>query len=236
MIDQNIIDVLELTRTLFAKEGLEHSTLTDGGGADTGGKNALPHGKFTFSNGVGSAHPIKRQQGQPWDNGFLYESISSTALTCNVIRHAWSFGLPTAADIAACNALEFVIESREAGMAYDMEWQCKPSKVDGPPAWRVYYPGNGKGSWVTIPGLPVPVLHPGVMISVVAYFVIDRVAKTFTHAAIVIDGKPFQVGVTNSAWLKWPGVNNAIHAVQLDPYGAGVPFNMNMKDWSIRGL
>lgn len=237
MIDPMVLAQLSGKSRLQEWLTLEQTpTLIDGGGADTGGPNKLPHGTATWTsaNATSTASlqfkPKPRPKGQPWDNAFNYAVLAPSQLACNYFSHQFQFMFPTEADIAACTAVEFVVEVRIDGWAFDMEYQYLLNK----PAWRIYDPVGH--AWIAVTALPPPKPIAGVFVRAVAMFSLDKANRQFTHEQIMIDENVYPVGLTHKATLKWPGVNNAIFAVQTDSDGKGSPFSVKIKNWNVRGL
>lgn len=218
------------------------SVLIDGGGADTGGVNKLPHGLVTWTpaNATNMANlqfkPKVRAKGQPWDNAYNYQKLTQPT-PCTYFALALQFMLPTAADIAATTAVEWEIELCEAGIAYNMAWQYLVAKGDGGPQWRLFNQSVTPKRWDSVAGLPLPNPQPGALVSAIALFSVNRQSRTTTHESIEIDGQAYSVGQTHSAIQKWSSQTNYLHyALQPDSDGKGSPINVKVKSWSIRGL
>lgn len=249
MIDPTIIGLLSGTRPLLEWTSLERvPTMTDSGGADTGGPNRLLHGKSIWTPGKPPAlttgvsipaslvfTPVKRPAGQPWDNVYNYNTITRQPVKCNYYCWELDFAI-TALDLKG-NAREFEIELCESGYTYNMAWQYKWSKIDGPPAWRVFNQNASRNKWVPVTSIPMPAPKPGVFISMQAFFVVDREAGTTTHDSIVIDGITYPVNVTFTRKQKWSPATNYLHnALQIDSMGDGMPCSVQVRDWKVRGL
>lgn len=241
MIDQSIKELLSGSRPFYNWTGLEQSTsMVDGGGADTGGINALPHGTHTWMTGSQGNparlvfNPIKRPQGKPWDNLYFYNTISRTPPKVNYVYWEMEFSIGQS-DLNG-NAREFEVELCESGWTYNMAWQYKWSKVDGPPAWRLF--DQTAGRWVAVSAsMPIPSPKAGVFVSVKAFFDIDRIHGLTFHDSIVIDGVDYVVNMAHSSKQKWPAQTNYLHnAVQIDSMGDGVPCSIQIKNWNVRGL
>ena len=210
----------------------------DKGGADTGGPNPLPHGLSIWTPGSTASltfQPKVRPKGQPWDNVYRAATLSTGHLPCVYFGFGLSFMYPTQKDIDVSTAAEFELAMAEAGLEYDMGWQFKPSKVDGPPAIRWF--DESAQHWVVPTGLPSFAPKPGVWTDMQAYFTIDRVNQTTTHLALVVDGHTYQVGATHKAKFKYATKPWYLHAAaQLDSDGKGSPYGIQIKNWNARGL
>ncbi len=209
-------------------------TLIDGGGADTGGPNALPHGLSTWTPATATApasltfKPKVRPKGEPWDNVYDYQKLPQGA-PCTYFSLSFQFALPTPADIAAATAVEWEIELCESGLTYNMAWQCFVAGKQ----WRLFNQAVTPKRWDTIPGLPAPTNQP----NAIAFFSVDRKAKTVTHEGLSLDGQLYSVGLTHSALPKWsPSTNYLHHALQLDSNGKGTPFGVKVLSWGVREL
>lgn len=240
MLDQITKDLLSGDRDLFEWSGLEKNpVMIDGGGADSGGPNALPHGKAIWIAGTDSSpaklvfSPVKRSAGKPWDNVYEYNTISRTPP--KIVYACWELEFALAQSDLPGNAREFEIELCEAGWTYNMAWQYKWSKVDGPPAWRVFDQIAEK--WSPVASTPISLPKAGVFISVQAFFSIDRANGSATHDSIVIDEVSYPVNVTHSKKQKWSPQTNYLHnATQIDSMGDGVQCGIQIRNWNVRGL
>lgn len=241
MIDQNIIQLLGGSRDFYEWTSLEQvPTMTDGGGADTGGPNALPHGKFIWKPGTPPDNPatltftpIKRPPGKPWDNLYAYNTITRRPPSSNCFGFELQFAIG-ALDLKG-NAREFEIELCESGYTYNMAWQYKWSNVEGPPAWRLFDQIAEK--WVPFPAIPPPSPRPNAFVSMQAFFAVDRSVGITTHDSIVVDGKTYSVNISHPRKLKWNSTSNYLHnAVQIDSMGDGVPCGVQIRDWNVRSL
>lgn len=239
MIDQMITELLLGARSpseWLDLEDVPSVLMPDGGGADTGGRNPLAHGTSTWTPGaLFTFQPKVRAKSLPWDNVYRYHTLSRDRTPAIYFAHQFQFAYPSAADISASTAFEIEMELCESGLAYDMGWQYKPSLVDGPPSWRWF--DETARSWNTVEGLPRPAPIANKLISVFALFSVNRVARTTTHEAIVIDGTSYQVGATHRALQKWPSTVNYLHnAAQLDSDGKGTPCSIQLRHWNARAL
>lgn len=240
MLDQITKDLLSGDRDLFEWSGLEKNpVMIDGRGADSGGPNALPHGKAIWLAGTDSSpaklvfSPVKRPAGKPWDNVYEYNTISRTPP--KIVYTCWELEFALAQSDLSGNAREFEIELCEVGWTYNMAWQYKWSHVDGPPAWRVFDQIAEK--WSPVASTPVPLPKAGVFISVQAFFSIDRTNGLTTHDSIVIDGLSYPVNVTHSKKQKWSPTTNYLHnATQIDSMGDGVQCGIQIRNWNVRGI
>lgn len=240
MLDQVTKELLSGDRNLYEWTGLEKvASMTDGGGADTGGPNPLPHGKAIWIAGTDTSparlvfSPIKRPAGKPWDNVYEYNTISRTPP--KIVYACWELEFALTQSDLSGNAREFEIEPCEFGWTYNMAWQYKWSKVDGPPAWRIF--DQIAGSWTAVPSIPPPSPKAGVFISVKAFFQIDRATGLTTHDSIVIDGTSYPVNVAHSKKQKWSPQTNYLHnAVQIDSMGDGAQCGIQIRNWNVRGL
>lgn len=242
MLSNDIRGLLNGSKTLYEWTGLEQVPLMiDGGGADTGGKNPLPHGNAVWKPGTSTTpallffDPIKRLPGQPWDNVYMYNTISRTPPPLMEAFFEIDFAIGQS-DLKG-NAREFEIELCEAGWTYNMALQYKWSNVDGPPAWRMFDQMAPKNKWQPIPNVPPPSPKAGVFISVQAFFLIDRDAGVTYHDSLIIDGVNYPINIPHKKMLKWSPKSNYLHnAVQIDSMGDGVPGSIQIKNWNVRGI
>ncbi len=241
MIDTAIRGLLNGTNLLYEWTGLEQSlTMIDGGGADTGGKNVLAHGKATWKPGDGtnpatlSFVPAKRPAGQFWDNVYEYNTISRNPAQFTLV--CWELQFAIGQSDLAGNAREFEIELCESGWTYNMAWQYKWSNVDGPPAWRLFDQVAPKNKWVAVPSIPITP-KANTFIDVQAFFQIDRVNGVTIHDSITVDGVNYPVNLPHKKLQKWSPQTNYLHnAVQIDSMGDGKPCAVQIKKWNVRGF
>lgn len=242
MLDSTTRGILNGTRPVYAWTGLEQvPAMIDGGGADTGGINSLPHGKTMWRQGNPTTpatlifDPIRRLPGQQWDNCYMYNTISRTPPALEFLCMELQFSL-AASDLTG-NAREFEAELCESGWTYNMAWQYKWSHVDGPPAWRLFDQLAPKNKWVAVPSIPPPAPKAGQFISFEAYFVIDLAAGVTYHDSIVIDGTYYPVNLPHGKLKKWSDKTNYLHnAVQIDSMGDGAICTVQIRDWNVRGI
>jgi len=215
--------------------------LIDGGGADTGGPNALPHGKSIWKLGTPTSagllifDPIRRLPGQPWDNSYNYTTLTRTP--AQLVSLCWELQFALAPSDLSGNAREFEIELCESGVAYNMAWQYKWSHVDGPPAWRLFDQTAATHKWVPITSIPAPTPKANTFIDVQAFFVIDRAAGVTYHDSIVVDGANYPINLAHKKMQKWsPSVNYLHAATQIDSMGDGVPGSTQIRGWNVRGI
>jgi hypothetical protein len=242
MIDQATRGLLDGTIPFSQWTSLEQvPVMIDGGGADSGGPNVLPHGKSVWKPGTTLApallafNPAKRPPSKPWDNLYMYNTITRTPPRLSLACWELDFSL-SALDLNG-NAREFEIELCESGWTYNMAWQYKWSNVDGPPAWRLFDQTAPKNKWVPIPSIPAPAPKAGVFVSVQAYFQIDRETGMTTHDSITIDGVNYPVNLPHAKILKWSQSVNYLHnAVQIDSLGDGRACSIQLRNWNVRGV
>ena len=205
-----------------------------GTSGDSGGASGLNHGSFVWQPGVPSklsVHPVARPQGKPWDTYYFYNSLLTAQSNAEYFSYTMDVTFPTQKDLNVCTAWENELEVCEAGLAYNMAWQCKPSHVDGPPAWRYFVQGGG---WkVPTVAIPAPVPVPGTAMTVLSKFFLDRIAKTVTHLSLTINDKEYPVNVTLPAKPKWSAGTFYTHnAFQLDSDGKGSPYTVVLNNVS----
>lgn len=242
MLDNITRGLLNGTNLLYEWTGLEQSlTMTDGGGADTGGINKLPHGKMIWRAGTLNQPaeliftPAKRLPGQPWDNCYAYNTLTKTPQP--LVYACWELDFALSAQDLKGNAREFEVELCEAGWTYNMALQYKWSSVDGPPAWRMFDQAAAKGKWQPVPNVPPPAPKADQFISVQAFFVIDRVAGVTYHDSVTIDSVNYPINVAHKKLFKWASKPNYLHnAVQIDSLGDGQPGSVKIRNWNVRGI
>lgn len=249
MIDPEIINLLSGSKQLIEWPLLDQvPAMADKGGADTGGPNPLPHGKSIWTPGKPPAlttgmpipaslifTPIKRSPGQPWDNCYNFNTITRQPLKSTYFSWELEFSI-SAMDLKG-NAREFEIELCESGWTYNMAWQYKCSKVDGPPAWRLFDQNAARNKWVPVVSIPAPAPKAGTFISVKAFFAINRSVGTTLHDSIMIDGIFYPVDAIHERKQKWSPQTNYLHnAVQIDSMGDGIPCSVQIRNWKVRAL
>lgn len=242
MLDNTIRGLLNGFTPFNEWKSLEQvPAMIDGGGADTGGRNPLPHGKAVWSPGTSDApaslvfNPAKRLPGQPWDNSYNYNTLTRTPNRITSLCWELQFAL-SASDLSG-NAREFEVELCEAGWTYNMAWQYKWSHVDGPPAWRLFDQMAPTHKWVPMPNIPPPAPKAGAFIDVQAFFTIDRDMGVTYHDSIIIDSVNYPINLAHRKMLKWsPQVNYLHNAGQIDSMGDGKPCSMQIQHWNVRGI
>lgn len=209
-----------------------------GTSGDSGGPSGLNHGSFVWQPGTPaklSVMPVARPQGKPWDTYYFYNSLPPEQSKAQYFAYTMDVMFPTVKDLNVCTAWENELEVCEAGLAFNMAWQCKPSHVDGPPAWRYFVQGDGWKIPATIIPAPSPVA--GQAVTVLSKFFLDRIGKTVTHLSLTINGKEYPINVTLPAKSKWSTGTFYIHnAFQLDSDGKGSPFSIVLNNISARRL
>jgi hypothetical protein len=239
-MDANLQKLLTGNGSVQQWLGLEESrTLADGGGADTGGVNALPHGKSVIKPGDGVNPgsilftPIKRKAGQPWDNAYYYDTITRSPVAASVFSWSLEFSLAPA-DLKG-NGREFEIELCEQGWTFDMAWQAKWSNVDGPPAWRFF--DQIKETWVAAMNIPPPIPKANTFIDIAGFFIVDRAAGVTWHDSVLINGTLYPINVSHPKKQKWGPTTNYLHnAVQIDSMGDGVACGVQLLNWNVRAI
>jgi hypothetical protein len=205
---------------------------------DSGGPSGLPHGTYTWTPGDPSMlaiQPKQRAAGKPWDTYYWYNNLLLGKTPATYFGYAMQVCFPTAKDIAACTAWENELEICEAGLRYNMGWQCLVSKADGGPAWRLFDMQNSR--WVKVAQIPAPIPKPGQYVNFFSEFSINRATKTVTHEALTIDGTRFPIEAVHSGVQKWSLQTFYFHnAFQLDSDGKGTPYSVNIKGTAARSL
>jgi hypothetical protein len=142
---------------------------------------------------------------------------------------------PTQKDIDVSTAAEFELALAEAGLEYDMGWQFKPSKVDGPPAIRWF--DESAQHWVAVSNIPAFAPKPGAWTDVQAHFAIDRVNQTTTHLSLTVNNTLYQINAIHKPKFKYATKPWYLHAAaQLDSDGKGSAYGIQIKNWNARGL
>jgi len=207
-----------------------------GTSGDTGGPSNLPHGTYSWIPGnPGSLNirPVRRSIGKPWDNYYFYNTIQTETTGAVYFSYEMSVMFPTQKDIDACTAWENEIEVCEAGLAYNMAWQCLLHTAK--PAWRLFDLINQK--WVQIVSIPSPAPKPGQFMQVLSKFRMDRSAKTVEHLTLAVNGTEYPVESVHGAKLKWSAGTNYTHnAFQLDSDGKGTSYTVQLADVTARRL
>jgi len=207
-----------------------------GTSGDSGGVSGLTHGLYTWTPGNPSSlgiQPVKRPAGKPWDNYYFYNTIQTQPTKAIYYSYEMEVTYPTQKDIDASTAWECEIEICEAGLAYNMAWQCLLHTQT--PVWRLFNLTGQK--WLPIVSIPAPNMKPGVKTAFLAKFSMDRIGKNVTHETLTINGTEFPVGVTQAAKIKWSAGTFYMHnAFQLDSDGKGTPYTVLLNNMTARRL
>lgn len=237
MIDQTITDQLNGVRKLREWLNLETvSHMIEGTGADTGGVNALPHGKMTWEPGAIGRFAFTgavRKPGQTWDDCYTYGELSTGPLTAIYFSLQMEFAFP-AATLANKRPFEFELEYCESGLAYNMAWQYKMNHDDGGPGWRMF--NKKTQEWEFFAGLPPISPQADKFTAMRAHFLIDRSHQSCIHDSLEVDGKFYTVGTAHAAVRKATPANYLHNAFQHDSDGRGTPLVALLRNVHVRCL
>lgn len=149
----------------------------------------------------------------PWNNGYFYINLPGAWDAMTFFDYRLQFMLPTAADFAACQAVEFELQQVTEGAIFNMAWQAD---LKGSGKWRTFNYTTSTWEATAIPAI----VKPGQWVSVIARYL--RAPSTLTHLTLSLNGIESIVNITRSATL-FTGSDYVHAAFQLDTLGSNPP-------------
>lgn len=207
--------------------GFEHQgdRVQAGNTGDTGGGSSKVNGTFvmkpaTFdipaTAAVPAAPAMFTAEGKyPYNNGYWYRAIPGEWNAMTYFCYQLQFMLPTAADLEACQAVEFELQQNVGGQIYNMAWQAD---IKGSGAWRTFDYNTSK--WV-MTSIPVGITA-GEWTAIEAVYLRGSDC-TLTHVSLSLNGVEYPVNIRKAATPKVE--SDYVHcAFQLDSGSTPVPY------------
>lgn len=212
--------------------GLELQTdwIQPGNVGDTGGGSTILNGTFLMTPAtleipaaaaVPAAPAIFSAQGNyPYNNGYWYCVIPGAWDAMTYFRYQLQFMLPTAADLAASEAVEFELQQNVGSHIYNMAWQAD---IAGTKVWRTF--DYNLSEWVPT-SIPVSIV-PGQW-NVIEAVYLRGADGSLTHISLSINGVIYPVNITKTATPKVE--SDYVHcAFQLDSGSPAVPYTCHVQ-------
>ena len=212
--------------------GFEHQSdwIQPSNTGDTGGGSAKPNGTFlmtpaTFATPAIAAVPaapatFSAQGNYAYNNGYWYRVIPGAWDAMTYFCYQLQFMLPTAADLAASQAVEFELQQNVGSHIYNMAWQAD---IAGTKLWRTF--DYNVSQWIPT-NIPVSIA-PGEWNVVEAIFLRGQ-AGTLTHVSLSLNGVVYPVNVTRPATAKVQ--SDYLHcAFQLDSGSTPTPYTCKVQ-------
>jgi len=199
-----------MTTTLTSLE-TQPGWLQAGNSGDSGGGSSKPNGTFTI---VPGDTVFSAKGNYPYNNGYWYLPITGNFDADTLFSYSLQFMLPTAADLSACQAVEFELQQNVGGNIYNMAWQAD---IKGSGLWRTFNYTTSAWEATTIPVK----LIAGEWTAITATF-LRSASGTLTHVDFTLNGVTTPINVTRAAT---PMVqSDYLHAAfQLDSNGMTPP-------------
>lgn len=183
---------------------------------NVGNDNAVgPSTATTMTASHGALFTIKGNG--PYANAYWLKRCGSFEAT--EFEYALNVMFPTAADIKACQALEFEMQQSVGGKLFNMAWQldfvtktCRPFNYAAT-AWEVS-------------GIPLPLFEPGKFVSLVSTF--SRQDSVGIHKALSINGYCYPVNLSHPLTEKASGDYFNV-ALQMDTNSNGDAYSVCAK-------
>lgn len=194
---------------------------------DTGGGSSKPNGAFAFR--PACVAQFSAQGAYPYNNGFFYRKLGAFNHATE-FEYAFEVMFPTAADLAASQAIEFELQQNVESRIYNMAWQANfaASKM-----WRTF--DYGGSAWVASSvGIDDTTFIAGVWTRILAKF--RRGADlTMTHVSLAVNDR---VTPVNFMCASTPRVeSDYVHcAFQMDSNGDATPtpYNVAIRNMRVR--
>lgn len=179
-----IIHDLRQPQPLLALTALEFATdwIQPANAGDTGGSSDKPSGTFVMVPGA----TFSAAGAYPYNNGYWYKKW--LGVQASSLVQTLSVTFPTAADVAACQAIEFELQQSDGERVYNMAWQC-PVRRTG--FWRTFDYTTHKWEETTI---PATTFVPGQRVDLIAKYLLTPDATT--HVSLTIDGVEYPVNIS----------------------------------------
>ena len=213
------------TATTLAGFEQQSDWIQAGNTGDTGGGSAKPNGTFRMkpstveipaTAAVPAAPAMFSAEGKyPYNNGYWYRVIPGAWNAMTYFCYQVQFMLPTAADLQACQAVEFELQQNVGGHIYNMAWQAD---IKGCGAWRTFDYNTSQWIQTSIPAS----LTAGEWMAVEAVY-LRGADCTLTHVSLSVDGVVHPVNIRKAGTPKVE--SDYVHcAFQLDSGSTPVPY------------
>ncbi len=201
---------------------------------DTGGGSTKPNGTFVMTSATleipavaavpSSPATFSAQGNYPYNNGYWYRVIPGAWDAMTYFCYQLQFMLPTAADLAASQAIEFELQQNVGGHIYNMAWQAD---IAGTKVWRTF--DYNTSQWIAT-NIPVSIT-PGEWNAIEAVFLRGE-AGTMTHVSLSLNGITHPVNITKTATPRVE--SDYVHcAFQLDSGSTAAPYTCKVQGVNI---
>ena len=188
-----------------------------GNTGDSGGGSSKPNGVGIMTPGTPTTPATFSAKGNyPYNNFFWYGNITATApctITATRFRLAMQFMLPSAADLAACQAVEYQSQQTTGKMLFNMAYQFNQTSK----TLRIF--NYGTTVWEDT-GIPIA-LVAGQWTSIVGEFA--RTATAMTHIGCTLNGVWHTIMSTEAGAPLTSGTPYLKESFQLDSNGKNPP-------------
>lgn len=192
---------------------------------DSGGPSSKPSGKFTMTPAMPCI--FNAAGAYPYNNGYFYRNIAGSWDSTTYFVYRLRFMLPTIADLAACQAIEFELQQNVGSRIYNMAWQAD---IKGSGYWRTF--NYSKSIWE--PTAISVFIAAGEWTVVEATFLRGGDA-TLTHLTLSLNGKLTPINITREATAKVE--SDYFHAAfQLDSGSPAIPYKLILGAMSVELL
>lgn len=198
--------------------------LQPGNVGNTGGGSPVPHGTYELSLGstVTPAMAVI-QPAYPYDNYYFYRTLGQFNAATQ-FQLAMEFMLPTAADLAASQAIEMELQQANGAFIFNMALQFT---LAGPRTLKIF--NYATKVWEDT-GIAFTLL-PGNWMAVAAQFA--RTATAMTHVGVYLNGTHYPIGKTHAGTSSGSSYLNA--AFQMDSTGGTPPpsYKLQIQNYNV---
>lgn len=225
-----------MANTATTLVGLEQQTdwIQPSNTGDTGGGSTKPNGTFIMTPATleipavaaipASSATFSAQGNYPYNNGYWYRVIPGAWDAMTYFCYQLQFMLPTDADLAASQAVEFELQQNIGSHIYNMAWQAD---IAGTKLWRTF--DYNVSQWIAT-AIPVSIT-PGEW-NVIEAVYLRGTDSTLTHVSLTINGVHYPVNITKAATPKVE--SDYVHcAFQLDSGSPAVPYTCKVQGVSV---
>lgn len=200
-----------------------------GNAGDTGGSSTKPSGTFRMT--PGPIANFSAKGAYPYNNGYWFVRLGPQP---NATRFFYEFAvqLPTNADLAASQAIEFELQQTDKGVVYNMAWQA-PFK--GSKFWRTFDYANHAWLDTSVP-LDATLFADGKWVDIAAEF--KRTGDQVQHVALTINETRYDLaGIVRAGVKRYDASANSFNAAfQLDSTKTFPPYQANVERMRVHFL
>ncbi len=192
-----------------------------GNTGDTGGGSAKANGQFTITPKATTFHA---DGAYAYNNGYWYRVLPGDWSNATLFKYSFQFRFPSAADLAACQAVEFELQQSLGGKIHNMAWQADYAATK---MWRPFDYSASKWVDTSIQANPP---EAGAWFTVEAVYL--RTGDTVTHVSLTLDGVTHLVNFTRQATAE-PEADYVHAAFQLDSNSVPTPYSVEVQNMSV---